>query len=67
MRLASSSLDSHVYAHDDVSPERLLDTTKYQGFPVVKSRKDLTLLGDISRRDLIIAIGARAPNPLPEH
>ncbi|GAA6005052.1 chloride channel protein [Rhodotorula paludigena] len=36
--------------------KRLLDTTKYQGFPVVKSRKDLTLLGDISRRDLIIAI-----------
>ncbi|GAA6022759.1 hypothetical protein JCM10207_000406, partial [Rhodosporidiobolus poonsookiae] len=36
--------------------ERLLDTTKYQGFPVVKSRKNLTLLGDISRRDLKIAI-----------
>jgi chloride channel 3/4/5 len=38
--------------------ERLLDKTKYQGFPVVKSRKDKTLLGDISRRDLKIAIGA---------
>ncbi|BGP18692.1 hypothetical protein JCM10213_006913 [Rhodosporidiobolus nylandii] len=36
--------------------QRLLDTTKYQGFPVVKSRKNLTLLGDISRRDLVIAI-----------
>ncbi|GAA5982172.1 hypothetical protein JCM11641_000610 [Rhodosporidiobolus odoratus] len=35
---------------------RLLDTTKYQGFPVVKSRKTLTLLGDISRRDLKMAI-----------
>lgn len=36
--------------------QRLLGTTKYQGFPVVKSRKDLTLLGDISRNDLKIAI-----------
>ncbi|BGP34275.1 glycerol ethanol, ferric requiring protein [Rhodotorula toruloides] len=36
--------------------QRLLDKTKYQGFPVVKSRKDKTLLGDISRRDLEIAI-----------
>ncbi|GAA5876173.1 hypothetical protein JCM1840_007058 [Sporobolomyces johnsonii] len=36
--------------------QRLLDTTKYQGFPVVKNRKNLTLLGDISRRDLKIAI-----------
>ncbi|BGP42339.1 glycerol ethanol, ferric requiring protein [Rhodotorula kratochvilovae] len=36
--------------------QRLLGTTKYQGFPVVKSRKDRTLLGDISRRDLKIAI-----------
>ncbi|GAA5897340.1 chloride channel protein [Sporobolomyces salmoneus] len=36
--------------------QRLLDTTKYQGFPVVRSRKDLTLLGDISRSDLKLAI-----------
>ncbi|GAA5938809.1 chloride channel protein [Sporobolomyces koalae] len=36
--------------------QRLLGTTKYQGFPVVKSSKDLTLLGDISRKDLKIAI-----------
>ncbi|GAA5959780.1 hypothetical protein JCM3765_000100 [Sporobolomyces pararoseus] len=36
--------------------QRLLGSTKYQGFPVVKSRKDLTLLGDISRNDLKIAI-----------
>ncbi|GAA6028948.1 hypothetical protein JCM8097_001520 [Rhodosporidiobolus ruineniae] len=36
--------------------QNLLETTKYQGFPVVKSRKDHTLLGDISRRDLVAAI-----------
>ncbi|GAA5894043.1 hypothetical protein JCM6882_007969 [Rhodosporidiobolus microsporus] len=36
--------------------QRLLETTKFQGFPVVKSRKNLTLLGDISRRDLMTAI-----------
>jgi hypothetical protein len=38
--------------------ERLLATTKYQGFPVTRSDTDKTLLGDISRRDLEIAIGA---------
>ncbi|GAA5876803.1 hypothetical protein JCM16303_006290 [Sporobolomyces ruberrimus] len=36
--------------------QRLLGSTKCQGFPVVKSRNDLTLLGDISRKDLKIAI-----------
>ncbi|BGP57271.1 glycerol ethanol, ferric requiring protein [Rhodotorula sphaerocarpa] len=36
--------------------QRLLSTTKYQGFPVVRSATDKTLLGDISRRDLQIAI-----------
>jgi hypothetical protein len=30
--------------------ERLLATTKYQGFPVTRSDTDKTLLGDISRR-----------------
>ncbi|KAG0663749.1 glycerol ethanol, ferric requiring protein [Rhodotorula mucilaginosa] len=36
--------------------QRLLATTKYQGFPVTRSDTDKTLLGDISRRDLEIAI-----------
>ncbi|GAA5908388.1 hypothetical protein JCM8208_006179 [Rhodotorula glutinis] len=36
--------------------QQLLGSNKYQGFPVVKSRKDPTLLGDISRRDLKVAI-----------
>ncbi|GAA5986200.1 hypothetical protein JCM10908_006453 [Rhodotorula pacifica] len=36
--------------------QRLLATTKYQGFPVTRSETDKTLLGDISRRDLEIAI-----------
>lgn len=38
--------------------ETLLEKTTYQGFPVVKSRKNLTILGDIARRDLKLAIGA---------
>jgi hypothetical protein len=38
-------------------PESLLETTTYQGFPIVKSRKNLTLLGDVSRSELKIAIG----------
>ncbi|GAA5882900.1 hypothetical protein JCM3774_001381 [Rhodotorula dairenensis] len=36
--------------------QRLLATTKYQGFPIIRSDSDHTLLGDISRRDLEIAI-----------
>ncbi|ORY89082.1 chloride channel [Leucosporidium creatinivorum] len=36
--------------------ESLLETTTYQGFPIVKSRKNLTLLGDVSRSELKIAI-----------
>ncbi|KAK4702132.1 chloride channel 3/4/5, partial [Phenoliferia sp. Uapishka_3] len=36
--------------------ESLLVKTSYQGFPVVRSRTDVTLLGDISRADLRIAI-----------
>lgn len=50
--------------HIEVLAERLLGSTKYQGFPVVKSRNDLTLLGDISRKDLKIAIGSFFTHPL---
>ncbi|KAK4050841.1 glycerol ethanol, ferric requiring protein [Microbotryomycetes sp. JL201] len=38
-------------------PESLLETTKYQGFPIVKSHKNLTLVGYISRPELIKGIG----------
>ncbi|GAA6011276.1 hypothetical protein JCM11491_006781 [Sporobolomyces phaffii] len=41
----------------------VLDKTKYQGFPVVRSDRDRTLLGDISRADLKLAI-ARARDSL---
>ncbi|KAM0755906.1 hypothetical protein T439DRAFT_320603 [Meredithblackwellia eburnea MCA 4105] len=36
--------------------ESLLEKTTYQGFPIVRSKTDTTLLGDISRSDLKIAI-----------
>lgn len=40
--------------------ESLLASTKYQGFPIVRSRIDLTLLGDIARSDLLVTIGSSA-------
>lgn len=46
-----------------ITVESLLQKTGYQGFPVVRSRTDVTLLGDISRADLRIAIsGAHSPS-----
>ncbi|SGY60701.1 BQ5605_C007g04470 [Microbotryum silenes-dioicae] len=36
--------------------KELLANTTYQGFPVVKSAKNLTILGDVARRDLNVAI-----------
>ncbi|SCV71414.1 BQ2448_3002 [Microbotryum intermedium] len=36
--------------------QQLLADTTYQGFPVVKSAKNLTTLGDVARRDLKVAI-----------
>ncbi|KAM0790842.1 hypothetical protein ACM66B_004686 [Microbotryomycetes sp. NB124-2] len=36
--------------------ETLLETTKYQGFPIVKSHKNLTLVGYVSRQELVKGI-----------
>lgn len=58
MRLCSIVVRDGACLIRSLLAERLLGSNKYQGFPVVKSRKDLTLLGDISRRDLKVAIGA---------
>lgn len=36
--------------------ESMLDSNAYQGFPIVRSPSDHTLLGDIARSDLVSAI-----------
>lgn len=44
------------WCHFGVS-EKLLSTTKFNGFPVVVSRESQYLIGYVERRDLAISIG----------
>lgn len=61
----SLSLVDHAADNMHNKIEFLLASNSYQGFPIVRSTTDLTLLGEISRSDLVLAIGTSSPLFVP--